>query len=195
MVERNEVRLRGPRVTLRPTIATDLADYERWQAPDLAAHRLDGPWFEDSGSPGLLDRRRRWLDSKPAPPFNHLELDALGRHVGWVVVYPRPGDRHLTEAGISIMADSEWGRGLGTEALALWVDHLFRERGLTRLGLATWSGNPAMMRVAHKLGFAPEARIREGCEVEGRFHDRLRYGLLRREWEQVRAGWPLSGRS
>ena len=39
-----------------------------------------------------------------------------------------------------------------------------------------------MIRVGEKLGFALEGRIRNGCEVGGRFYDRIKMGLLRPEW-------------
>ncbi len=184
------LEIRGPRVKLRPLRESDIVDYERWADPALAAWKYDGPWFSDDVSE-LPVRARKRLDNPKDPP-NRMEIDTSdGRHVGWVVVYQTPDDPHMTEVGIDIVEDRLWGQGLGTEALALWIDYLFRTRGLTRVGLATWSGNLGMVRVAEKLGMKQEACTRNGCEVGGRFFDRLRYGILREEWETARVSLPV----
>ena len=111
-------------------------------------------------------------------------VDGRGRHIGWVNIYrTMTVDVHMTEAGIIIVEDELWNQGLGTEAFGLWVDYVFEAHNLARLGAATWSGNPRMVRVAEKLGFKVEGRIRNGCEVKGRFYDRIKLGILRSEWE------------
>lgn len=181
--------IRGPRVRLRPLVESDIADYERWTDPALAAWKLDGPWFNEDPAE-LPKRARKRLERQSKKPPSQLEIEAGGRHIGWVVVYHFDTDPHMTEVGIDIVEDGLWRQGLGTEAMALWIDHLFQTRGLTRVGLSTWSGNRGMVRVAEKLGMSQEACTRNGCEVEGRFYDRLRHGILREEWEAARVELP-----
>lgn len=182
-----EFRLQGRVVTLRPSRLGDVADYEAWNRSDLKAWQFDGPWYPFDLS-GLIAGRRKWIEAGCLPPYRFLEVEtaADGRHIGWVVAYFKPDDPHATEVGIDLPEDCYWGGGRGTEALALWVDYLFNVRGQTRLGLTTWEGNPAMIRVAHKLGFVEEGRMRRSCEVAGRFYDRVRMGLLCEEWQAVR---------
>lgn len=74
-------------------------------------------------------------------------------------------------------------RGLGAEALRMWIDYLFTSLDLHRIGTETWSGNVRMMRCAEKCGFVLEGRLREVVEVCGRRYDGVKFGLLRREWE------------
>jgi RimJ/RimL family protein N-acetyltransferase len=93
----------------------------------------------------------------------------------------------MTEVGINIVDDAFWNQGLGTEALAQWIDYLFRERHFTRIGFSTWSGNERMMSVGRRLGFVEEARIRNGGEIQGMFVDRIKMDILRDEWEKERA--------
>jgi RimJ/RimL family protein N-acetyltransferase len=183
------LEMRGPRVRLRSLRESDIVDYERWADPALEAWKFDGPWFNDDPAE-LPKRARKRLERKSRKPPSQLEVEVGGQHVGWVVVYHFDTDPHMTEVGINIVEDRLWGRGLGTEALALWIDHLFRTRGLTRVGLCTWSGNLGMVRVAEKLRMKQEACTRNGCEVAGRFYDRLKYGMLRPEWEAARDRLP-----
>lgn len=96
-----------------------------------------------------------------------------------------------TAMGIAIWDPAQWGRRLGTEALRLWIEILFRtEPDLHRLDLRTWSGNLGMCRVADRLGFTLEARFREARLVDGTRYDSVGFGLLRSEW--ARSAEPTS---
>jgi len=174
--------INGKLINLRTIVPADLADYERWDNPDLIAWDYDGPWYGQRGTSPEGVRKR--LTEGQKPPYNKLEIEtADGVHIGWVVVNWRENDPHMPEVGIDIVEDTVWNQGLGTEALSLWIDYLFRERKFTRIGFSTWSGNPRVIAVGQKLGFVQEACIRKGCEVKGKFYDRIKMGILREEWE------------
>jgi len=175
----------GKNVNLRTTIPTDIDDYRRWNDPTLKAWEFDGPWYNENDISGMIISRQRWLESDHRPPYRHLEVEtADGVHLGWVVVYYNENDPHMTEFGIDLPEEKSWGRGLGTEACYLWIDYLFAARDLTRIGFSTWSGNPAIINIGKKLGFIEEARIRRGCQVKGKFHDRIKMGILKEEWDR-----------
>ncbi len=87
------------------------------------------------------------------------------------------------EIGIEIYDDKVWGKGYGTAALQLWIDTIFQQfTELEHIGLTTWSGNKGMMRTAEKLGMTKEAHIRKVRYWQGRYHDSIKYGILREEW-------------
>lgn len=182
-----DFRIEGKLVNLRTTKWADLDDYERWNDPKLKAYQLDGPWYKKKGPPlsAVINWRKRWLEGDRRPPYPFLEIETKGNiHIGWVVVYYHENDPHMPEIGISIPEDKYWGRGMGTEAVYLWVDYLFNTRKFTRLGFCTWEGNKGMIRIGEKLGFIEEVRIRKSCEVNGIFYDRIRMGILWSEWEE-----------
>jgi len=177
--------IRGRRVNLRTVIRADIDDYDRWSDPNLKAWQYDGPWYGAGGTSS--DGVKRLLAEGHRPPFSRMEIEtADGVHIGWVVAYQRQNDPHTPEFGIDIVEEAYWNKGLGTECLYLWIDYLFRERKFTRLGFSTWSGNPRMIAVGKKLGFKPEACIRNGCEVNGKFYDRIKMGILKEEWKTIR---------
>jgi len=180
-------KIEGKNVNLRTPILSDLDDYERWNNPNLKAWQYDGPWFKHDDLSAIILRRTKWLDGDHKPPYKFLEIETKeGIHIGWVNIYHREDDPHMTEIGINVPEEKYWGKGFGTEALFLWIDYLFRERGLTRIGFSTWDGNKSMIAVGRKLGFTEEGRIRRGCEVKGEFYDRIKMGILRDEWENKR---------
>jgi len=178
-----QFKIKGSKVNLRTTVRVDIADYQRWNNPDLPAWRYDGPYFErDLGK--FIAGRERWLAGNRASPYDFLEIETVaGVHLGWVVIYYASANDSMPEFGINIVEDAYWERGLGTEAAALWIDYVFHAHGLHRLGFSTWSGNKRMIAVGTKLGFVEEARIRRGCKVRGKYYDRIKMGILREEWE------------
>ena len=86
------------------------------------------------------------------------------------------------EVGIDIYSPKYWCNGYGSEALLLWISHLFRSMPLVRVGLTTWSGNLKMMNLAQKLGMKQEACLRKCRFWQGQYYDSIRYGVLREEW-------------
>lgn len=177
-------RIQGKRVNLRTTNENDIKDYERWNATDLKAWEYDGPWYDEDLS-GLIERRKKWCYGEKEFPYRFLEIETKDQvHIGWVVVYHDERDPHMTEIGIDIPEDECWGKGMGEEALTLWMDYLFAERDFTRIGFETWGGNKGMTRLGEKLGFVEEGRIRNGCEVKGTYYDRVKMGILKSEWRE-----------
>jgi len=177
-----QFRIEGKRVNLRTAVPADLDDYARWSDPNLKAWQYDGPWYHSSDE-AKANKKKRQVDMEQIPPYHRLEIETReGIHIGWLVVYQKDNDPHMTEIGIDIVEEAYWGKGLGTEAVFLWVDYLFQDRNLTRIGFSTWTGNDRMIAVGLKLGFVEECRIRNGCEVGGKFYDRIKMGILREEW-------------
>ncbi|USK35388.1 GNAT family N-acetyltransferase [Bacillus sp. F19] len=86
------------------------------------------------------------------------------------------------EVGIVIYQPANWHRGDGTEALKLWIQHLFDKYKLIRIGLTTWSGNTRMIRAAEKTGMREEGRIRKCRYYKGSYYDSIKMCMLREEW-------------
>ena len=179
-------KIKGKKVNLRTIVESDISDYERWSDPNLEAWKYDGPWYNNDVSGMAAGKKKRLADAHK-PPYRNLEIETnKGIHIGWVNVYCKENDPHMHEIGIDIVESEYWNKGLGTEALKLWMGYLFRERGLTRIGFSTWDANKRMITVGRKLGFIEEGRIRKGCEVNGRFYDRVKMGILKEEWDEFK---------
>lgn len=183
----------GQRVSLRTLLPGDAA----WLARAMAKGswwRLESPW---EGKPRAAELRavpsqvRSLARGREMPPVRMVIESRAGTPVGTVTRYWADERTEWLEAGVGIYQARYWGRGYGTEALALWIDYLFEAMPIHRVGLRTWSGNPRMIRLARRLGFREEARFREVYRARGRTYDRLAYGLLRREWRRARLTWPV----
>lgn len=70
------------------------------------------------------------------------------------------------------------GRLLGTAALR----HAFETLDLHKVCGQAFAFNEASIHMHRALGFVQEGVLREQCLLEGRHHDLLCFGLLKREW-------------
>ncbi len=84
------------------------------------------------------------------------------------------------QLGIGDPADRR--QGYGSEALGLLLRFAFSELNLYRLGAAVPEYNTGAARLFEKFGFAPELRLRQALNRDGRRWDMLHFGLLRDEW-------------
>lgn len=179
---------RGERVILRGWLANDCDHFVRWLAH--GEWRLfDAPWEEFRTAMTAEDEKRNrewfmqqlkggdesWLNKRAviATPDN--------TPLGWISRYGEKENPHVCFVGIDICEDAFLNRGLGTEALRLWVDYLFAISDVHKLGLDTWSFNPRMIRVAEKVGFVYEGRQRDMRYWQGEWLDLLHFGILREE--------------
>jgi RimJ/RimL family protein N-acetyltransferase len=89
---------------------------------------------------------------------------------------------------ITIGERDAWGRGLGTEATQLMLQHAFERLGLHRVGLAVFSYNTRAIRAYEKAGFRVEGRLREAIQRQGEFFDEVQMGILAGEWFAAQYG-------
>ena len=179
-------------IALRDLTFADLALYRKLIDPKRAFHRLNGPYF---GLPTIADQNRKIMEfglelAKPHPHFTfRLIVDKeTDRILGEVSYYWRDERTNWLEVGIVLFDEHDWGKGIGQQALPLWIDQqLLLRPALARIGLSTWSGNVGMVKLAKKIGLKLEARFRKARIVDGIHYDSLSFGILREEWEQMRA--------
>lgn len=76
-----------------------------------------------------------------------------------------------------------WGRGITTEASREVLRYAFEQGDIIKMETGCISENAASEAVMKKLGMTREACLR--CHVwhDGRFKDRVEYGMLRDEWK------------
>jgi len=118
----------------------------------------------------------------------------------WFAVVLHEGDRVIGEAGLlrichewrtadmsMILADQEhWGKGLGSEAANLLIEHAFDAMGLHRLAVGVVGFNARALRFWESLGFRREGVQRDGYYHGGRFHDFVMMSLLAGDLTETR---------
>ena len=98
------------------------------------------------------------------------------------VDFPRRHEDDVLEIGYILHPD-HWGLGYVPEAARALIDLAFKKLNLHKIELTCFGYNVQSQRVAEKLGFTLEARIRDRKDAQCNRCDSLIYGLLRSEWE------------
>ncbi|MBU2514087.1 GNAT family N-acetyltransferase [bacterium] len=143
--------------------------------------RWDAPYFP---------LERKTLEEYKASVNRDTGYDAIAKFgiwnseklIGTVGYYWEHKPSNWLELGVSIYPKQYWSKGYGSEALKLWITHLFDTMPIVRVGLTTWSGNERMIKCAEKLGMLQEARLRKCRFWQGVYYDSIRFGVLREEW-------------
>jgi ribosomal-protein-alanine N-acetyltransferase len=94
---------------------------------------------------------------------------------------------HLVgDIGYGVRRDRN-GEGIATEAAGLLLDLGFADLGLHRIFAYHHPANVGSQRVLEKLGMQREGRLRENLLAHGAWRDSVVWGILDREWNQVRS--------
>ena len=177
--------IEGDRVVLRRHVPENVVAFQRWYAdPEVArlARYQDTPMRSDE-----IDR--------------FFQLRALGTESMTMAIHDRDTDRLIGSCAfsqvdgdngsamfhITIGEKDVWGRGYGTEATQLMLDHAFGTLGLHRIALTVFEFNERAIRAYRRCGFVVEGRARESIWRDGRWWDELAMSVLSSEWHERRS--------
>ena len=163
-------------------------------------------WYSD----GEVARLTRYQDGpmRPEEIERFFTARALGPESLSLAVHVRATDRLIGTCALSQL-DSDngsalfhitigekdvWGRGYGTEATRLMLDHAFGTLSLHRIGLSVFSFNERAIRSYRSCGFVVEGRAREAIWRDGRWWDEVSMSVLESDWRAIREGTaPMPG--
>lgn len=182
----------GTKALLRDAVPSDADAYVQWWTHGEWLG-YDAPWetsaktfaSEEAVETFKQGFAKQFIDNRHTPRTRAIIGTREGDPIGWVNSYSEERFPAATSVGIDICDDPHLNQGLGTEALQLWVNYLFENTDLHRIGLGTYSFNPRVIRVAGKAGFAQEGADREIVQWQSQWLDRIRFSMLRAEWERL----------
>lgn len=168
--------LKGKNVYLRPLRSEDIPKLKHWRS-DFSLKRLTGmgPFL-----PSLLED----INIKSHSEFIQfgiafIETDEL---IGVISLNQIMWSNRVANLSVFIGDEKYNGKGLGSEAITLFIDYSFRELNLYRLQLVVVDYNKRAIACYEKLGFQLEGRLRSYGERDYQRYDVLAYGLLKSEW-------------
>ena len=196
----------------QPDAHAGYLDRDTWNPPEIVGHRvvLRRPtpsdltalkrWYTDREIARLTRYQERPMTEREVERFFNtrmLATDALAycivelpewRLIGFTTFSALDVDNGSVMFHITIGERDAWGRGLGTEATELMVNHAFERLMLHRVGLSVFSYNVRAIRSYEKVGFRVEGRLREAIVREGLYYDEVQMGILADEWLSREAG-------
>ncbi len=175
----NVIFLKGNKIDLCPLDGEgDLTHYESW-VNDQENTKYMAVGNYPSTKAQLKEYIQHYGDSKSI--LLGIFLKKGGRHIGNITLHQIDHHNRTAEIGILIGDKASQGKGFGTQALKLIAQHAFRRLNLHKLTTGMVVGNTASQKMFEKVGFKQEGCLREHFYLDGKYHDCLRYGLLRSE--------------
>ncbi|MGD9140976.1 MAG: GNAT family N-acetyltransferase [bacterium] len=144
--------------------------------------------FEPVTREAFEDRLKARGADKTGGLWQRFQIDTLsGKHIGWINCYEYDAAVCSVRVGICVAEPADRGKGYGTEALRLIVDHLFVDKGLHEIRMNTWTGNKRMIRCAVSAGFEEVSRSphRASLSVRGEALERIDFAIARGRWESL----------
>ncbi len=178
-------RIEGRSVILRRHHPRNVAAFSRWYADPEVTHLT-----RYQAGPMRPDEVRRFFEARVAGSGSlamAIHLRGTDRLIGTCAFSQLDGDNGSALFHITIGERDCWGRGYGTEATALMLEHAFGTLGLHRVALAVFAFNERAIRSYRKVGFVVEGRAREAIWRDGRFGDEIQMSILEGEWRAIRA--------
>jgi len=177
--------LTGSRVVLRRHVPENLAWFRRWYAdPEIArlARYQEAPMRNDE-----IERffTARVVGRDSLAMAIHERVG--NRLVGTCAFSQLDGDNGSALYHITIGEKDAWGKGYGTEATRLMLDHAFGALGLHRIALFVFEFNERAIRAYRRSGFVIEGRSRESIFRDGRWWDEIAMSVLESDWKALRA--------
>lgn len=154
----------------------EVARYQSWESygPDDAARLIDGQRGAEPGVPGT------WFQ------LAIVERES-GQLIGDCGLHCWHSDPRQMELGITL-APSHQGLGYASEALGAVLAFVFGTLNMHRISAVTAAENHAAAALFRRAGFRQEAHFIEHRWYKGYWDSEFVFGLLKREWEEMRGG-------
>ena len=187
--------LRGARVWLRPSEASDIDRFLAW-LNDAETSR-----YLSLRSPLSRAAEERWferlVEEQGKTVFHFVICLAVDdRAIGTIGLMEIDYVNGSAGVGIAIGEPALWGQGLGTDAMDAILDFAFGQLRLERVWLDLNTDNVRARRSYEKSGFVLEGTKRHAYYSDGRPRDLDLMSIIRAEWRALTRPrtWDLSER-
>ncbi len=173
--------IKTERLTLRQIKAKDLRDLND-MINDFEMKKYWGYYDPETGTNYLEfeDESKSYVENVLSEYKKRSELrfiiDMKGKAIGEVILYDFLMGRQA-EIGYRVNRQY-WGQGIAYEASKAVTDYAFNQLGLQRIVLRCFAENTPSKKLAEKLGFTLEGKIRKGLVIKV-FTDHYIFGKLR----------------
>jgi RimJ/RimL family protein N-acetyltransferase len=176
----------GKTIYLREYRMHDLEAINHWRTRDEIVW-----WTSAYVWPESIEETRTFLEAQlnntdPANRKFAICRQDDDRYVGHIGYEHLDYRRRNTELGI-VLGDPEMlSKGMGTEAIGLFLKVCFEELNLHRVGLRVLRANERGLRCYQKCGFTEEGCLREWHYSRGKWHDLVLMSLLEHEYQAMK---------
>jgi RimJ/RimL family protein N-acetyltransferase len=188
----NKPVLEGNKVILRPFTEADceimLDLLEEAELRKLTGSVCSDEEAEEPSSQDEIDRTREWYLTRNQQT-NRLDLAIVEKESGNVVGEVVYNDYDEDTGNVNfriLMGKAGCNRGIGSEAVSLFIHYGMTVLKVHKIGLEVYSFNPRAERVYQKAGFVLEGVKQEDFRYNDEYIDTRVYGLLQADYNGYR---------
>ncbi|MCL2513733.1 MAG: GNAT family N-acetyltransferase [Oscillospiraceae bacterium] len=142
------------------------------------------PWVDETDSPDVTENViAKWEDGYKAKKDVALGIFENGEYIGNMGLHDLKSHNSSGMIGYWL-AENRQGRGIMTDCVRALVNAGFYTLGLNRIWICQAAGNKKSGAVPERLGFAKEGVLQDGDCLYGVFHDRVIWGMVKRNWQK-----------
>ena len=125
-------------------------------------------------------------DPTSLAPKYIVEEKSTGKPIGFVGWYRAHPVLEYLDIWYVLGDPAARGKGYGSEAVGLLIDHLFETQTVERIGATCDIENVPSYRLLERLGFRREGTLLASLFHHGKWHNIHIYGVTRKEWGSKR---------
>ena len=166
------MHLSGQRIFLRALEDADVGDvYLRWMRDPQVVQYL-----ESRDHIQTLETLREFVRNMNTSHRDHLFgifLGQSGEHIGNIKIGSVREPHRSADLGLIVGRRSAWGKGYGTEAIALATRYAFEQLGLNKLWAGMYAENLGSYHAFIKAGYREVGRFKRHVLFNGRYIDSI----------------------
>lgn len=105
-----------------------------------------------------------------------------GRYIGGCGINHIDWKNSVAIVGIFIGDKALWGKGYGTDAMAVLIRFIFEQMNINKIRLHVYAFNERAIKSYQKNGFVIEGILREEIFRDGRHYDEVVMGILKEDF-------------
>lgn len=177
--------LQGDRIMIRPIEEEDLPIVvEWWNNAEVMYYANDNPRPSKT-----LEELREEYHKEITEWSEHMERFVIetieGKLIGDILCHSYRTDIRSAVLGILIGEEEYWGEGYGTEAIRLFLKHLFEHKHLHKMSLTVSDFNHRAIRCFKKAGFRQDGIMRDNAMIDGKYVNHITMSMLEDEYFQM----------
>jgi [ribosomal protein S5]-alanine N-acetyltransferase len=176
---KNEIFIKGQRISLRPVVEKDAGYYKWFNDPAITRHSCHGlfPNSQEKQKTHIREMNKSSTDLQLG-----IIINGSGQFIGVVGLHQIDWSNKRADISIIIGEKKFWGRGYASEVISLLLSHAFGKMGLHKVTAGMTADNVPSTKAFEKNGFKKDGRLRDHFAYQDRWVDMISMSLLSKEY-------------
>ncbi len=170
-------RLEGRSIYFKPLSLSDVQEIHGYASDENVSRFIGWNLMHTLNETHEYIEKMIRRESEGTHLYASVALRTTGTIIGTAMIFNFDREANHAEIGYVFHSDY-WGKGYGTETIALMSDFAFESLNLHKLHACVVDANIGSVKVLEKNGFKLEGRLKDYYFIDGTYYDGLFFGKL-----------------